>query len=40
MRLPLHATKDCASLFFTQESVVDGCRRAAHTIEEILVENA
>ncbi len=27
-------------LYFTQEAVVDGCRRAAHTIEEILIENA
>lgn len=27
-------------LYFTQHAVLDGCKRASHTIEEILIENA
>jgi uncharacterized protein Yka (UPF0111/DUF47 family) len=26
--------------YFAQEAVLDGCKRAARTIEEILIENA
>ena len=34
-----HAVK-MRGLYFTQEAVLDGCKRAARTIEEILIENA
>jgi uncharacterized protein len=34
-----HAMK-MRRFYFTQEAVVDGCKRAARTIEEILIENA
>lgn len=34
-----HAMK-MRRFYFTQEAVLDGCKRAAHTMEEILLENA
>jgi uncharacterized protein Yka (UPF0111/DUF47 family) len=34
-----HALK-MRRFYFTQEAVLDGCKRAARTIEEILIENA
>ena len=34
-----HAVK-MRRFYFTQAAVLDGCRRAAKTIDEILVENA
>jgi len=34
-----HAMK-MRRFYFTQEAVLDGCKRAARTIEEILIENA
>lgn len=34
-----HAMK-MRRLYFTQEAVLDGCKRAAKTIEEIVIENA
>ena len=34
-----HAVK-MRRFYFTQAAVLDGCRRAAQTIEEILIENA
>jgi uncharacterized protein Yka (UPF0111/DUF47 family) len=34
-----HAVK-MRRFYFSQESVLDGCKRAAHTVEEILIEHA